>query len=299
MNNLYRHLLAFIFVLFFATSANSQSNNDSSTADAESATADPAIRAEALSKQIEALTQELNDITRAQPESTAAAQTAIDIATADTKIWSGDIELGFFEATGNTVEKTSKSGINVSREKQQWRYNLVFDSLNTEKDGERSAEKYFLANRLAYQYNEFDYSFGYISYDDDRFSGFDYQTTISAGYGRRIINNDTMHWDAEIGPGYRISKVDENSTDEDLDETILRLYSVYKWGFTDNAEFNQSINIETGEENTISKSVTSLRIQMIGQLSVKLAYSIKYSEEVPVDTNHADTETTVTISYSF
>lgn len=218
---------------------------------------------------------------------------------ASNKLWSGDAEFGYVDTSGNTEETTVVGRAKADREKDEWRYNITFDSLNSKASDQRSAEKYFLSNRLAYQYTDNDYVFAYASYDDDRFSGFDYQATLAAGWGRRLINSEVMQWDVEIGPGYRTSKVDDNTVGEDSDEAIVRAFTNYSWDFSETANFSQSLNVEAGSDNTISKSITALKVQIVGSLALKLSYTIKYTEEVPVATKHADTETAVTVVYSF
>jgi putative salt-induced outer membrane protein YdiY len=218
---------------------------------------------------------------------------------APVKLWSGDLEFGYLDTSGNTEETTITGKADINREKGDWRNKLLFDSLNSIASEERSAEKYFLSDRLAYQFNKYDYAFGYASYDDDRFSGFDYQATVAAGYGRRLLNNDSMHWDAEIGPGYRISKVDDNSPSEDSEEVIIRLYTNYSWEITGTTTFSQLVNIESGDDNTITKSITALKLKVIGDFAVKLSYTVKYTEKLPNGNKHADTETAVTVAYSF
>jgi putative salt-induced outer membrane protein len=215
------------------------------------------------------------------------------------KLWSGDIAFGYLDTSGNTEETNISGKADVNFEKDQWRNNVLFNASNSIASDARSAEKYTLSDRLAYQFNEFDYAFGYVAYDDDRFSGFDYQATFAAGYGRRLLNNESMHWDVEVGPGYRISKVDDDLSAEDSDEVILRLFTDYTWAFSETATFSQSVNVESGADNTISKSVSALKLQVIGDFSVNLSYTVKYTEEVPNDNKHADTETAVTVAYSF
>ena len=216
------------------------------------------------------------------------------------KLWSGDIEFGYVSTTGNTEESTAKSRMDVNREKNNWRYNIIFESLNSESNGRRSAEKYFASNRLAYQYTDTNFMFASLSYDDDDFSGFDYQTTATAGWGRRLVNNKTMQWDVGAGPGYRYSKVDDSTNDEDSEALVLSGFTKFVWDFSETANFFQSLTIEAGEDgNTISKSISALKGQIIGSLSLKLSYTIKYTDEVPVDTKHADTESAVTVAYSF
>lgn len=224
-------------------------------------------------------------------------------AEADTaqKAWKGDVEFGYTEISGNSESTTIKGHINAARTFGKWKNTTIFDALNASDDGDRSAEKYFLSDKLDRALSDHDYLFAFASYEDDRYSGFDYQATIAAGYGFKILNRDTMQWDAEVGPGYRYSKYDEVNADGDDDESevILRLATKYNWQFSDTAEFEQVVSVEAGEENTVSKSSTSLKTTIIGQFSLKLAYIVKYTEEVPADKKHADTETVVTVGYSF
>jgi putative salt-induced outer membrane protein len=230
----------------------------------------------------------------------AAGSTHLYAEDADnSSLWSGDAEFGYVDTSGNTEETTIKGRAQANREQDEWRYNITFDSLNSTANDARSAEKYFLSNRLAYQYQENDYVFAYASYDDDRFSGFDYQATVSAGWGRRLLDNEVMQWDIELGPGYRISKVDDGANGEDADEAIARGFTQFSWDFSETANFSQSLNVEAGADNTISKSITALKVQIVGALALKLSYTIKYTDEVPAATKRADTETAVTVVYSF
>lgn len=217
----------------------------------------------------------------------------------DTKLWSGEIEFGYSDTSGNTEESSTKSRIDTNRETETWLYNIHFDSLNSETNDERTAEKYFVSNRLGREYSDTDFIFAYASYEDDHFSGYDSQVTAALGWGKRLLDNEQKQWDIEVGPGYRINKIEDETTGEDTEEAILRFYTKYNWAFTETATFTQTLNVEAGSDNTITKSETALKLQIIGALALKLSYSIKYTDEVPTDTEHADTQTAVTVSYNF
>lgn len=217
----------------------------------------------------------------------------------DSKLWTGDLELGYVDTSGNTEASTLNSKADVTREKGPWRFTIDYNSLNATANGQRTAEKYFYSNRLAYGFSEHNYAFGYASYEDDRFSGFDYQATVAVGYGRRIIDDKAMQWDAEAGPGYRYDKYDNTSSKDHAEDVILRVYTKFLWNFSENAAFLQSLSVETGANNTISKSSTALKTRIIGAFSLKLSYTIKYTDTVPDDKKHADKETAVTVDYSF
>lgn len=267
--------------------------------DSVSSDAQTAEQMNALQDQIQQLEQQLEQLTAAEPavSEAAAAPAAVPAA----KLWSGEIAIGYANQSGNTEETTYSGKFDIEREKDQWRYKILLDSLNSKASGERSSERYFLSNRLAYQFSDTNYAFGYAAYDDDRFSGFDYQATLSAGYGRRLLNNEKMQWDVEVGPGYRESKTEATGTTESdtSEELIVRMYTNYSWNFTDTANFSQTLEVEAGSDNTISRSVSSLSTQVIGALALKLSYAIKYTEEVPTDRKHADQETVLSLAYTF
>ena len=224
----------------------------------------------------------------------------ISLGQTNDKHWGGDAELGYVSTAGNSETSTLKARSDLRWENGNWRDLIHADALNSSEDDTRSAEKYFLSNKLDYKFNERSYIFGFTSYEHDTFSGFKYQATAAAGLGYTLLQSDTMTWNVEGGPGYRISKVeDDNLEDEDQRETILRLSTKYSWRLSDNATFEQEASVEHGADNTITRSITSLKTTVIGRVAMKLSYTLKSQSNVPVDTKHTDTETAVTLVYSF
>ncbi|WOH36188.1 DUF481 domain-containing protein [Thalassotalea fonticola] len=221
------------------------------------------------------------------------------IAEEEVKIWSGDVDFGYTNLTGNTEETTTSGKVHVLRESAPWKYVAHFETLYSESNDEKSAERWGAFTRLEYNFTEKNYVFGRISYDEDKFSGYDSQSTATAGLGWNLIESEDMDWDFETGVGYRSAKVEDPLVAEDEEETIVRLSTLFSWKFSPTASFVQLLSTEIGEENTISLSESALKVQVIGQLSLKLSYIVKHTEEVPVDTEDTDTETVVSVTYSF
>ncbi|MAY36195.1 MAG: hypothetical protein CMN84_08870 [Spongiibacteraceae bacterium] len=213
--------------------------------------------------------------------------------------WSGDAELGFVASEGNTDAKSVSANAALIWEKDAWKNNSEFQTLNTESAGVRSAERYFVSNRLSYTFSPHNYLFNYVSWEDDRFSGYKYRATIAFGYGRRIIENETLLWDAEIGPGYRRAELLDNDGDDVEEDAILRMASNFRWELSPTATFEQKLAVDHGEENTVSKSTTSIKTTVAGGVGLKIAYLVQYTSDVPADKVHADKQTTVTLVYSF
>ena len=215
--------------------------------------------------------------------------------------WKSEVELGFISTTGNTETQTLAAKADVTYEVDKWRHNAHAEGFGTETEDDTgnnvvSAERYELSGKSDYKFNEYDYIFGLVKLQKDRFSGFEYEHIVSAGYGRKIIKQADMELDLEIGPGVRLFKVD-NGTSED--ERLLRLAGKYWWAISATSKFTQEVVVDIGEDITSTKSVTGLQANINSTLALKLTYTLRNKSEVPVDTEKTDTEVAVTLVYSF
>lgn len=217
------------------------------------------------------------------------------------KMWQGDVQFGYNQTEGNTDEKSVFGKVNAKRKRGNWTYDINANGQNNESDGARSAEAYFFSNRLAYDFSEFNYTFIYGGVDKDLFSGYRYQATASAGYGRRIFKTTKFTWDAEAGPGARISEFDAPSNDGDgqVSEAILRLSTELVYALSETASLSQHLTVEAGDENTVSKSTTSIKTKIVGGFGLSISYIMEYNETVPQETVHMDRQTAITLVYSF
>ncbi len=218
----------------------------------------------------------------------------------DLKRWEGGVELGYTDTTGNTEDTSLKTAADVTFRTGQWRNVFHVDTLYNETEGDSTAEKYYATNRLGWLFTRRDYIWQSLSYENDHFNGFDYTASAAIGYGRNLLDYESMDWLLEVGPGYRKSKLDgdENSGDDE-GEMIFRIFSQYQWRFTETSMFDQELSSEIGDNETISRSVSSLSVQIIGSLLMKLSYEIKHSSDVPDDKEKKDTITAVTLLYKF
>jgi len=220
---------------------------------------------------------------------------------ADKSPWTSSAEFGFIRTTGNTETQTTALKADVVYEVDKWRHTGHAEGYGTESEDDTgnnvvSAERYQLSGKSDYKFNEHDYAFGLIELNKDRFSGFEYENKLSAGYGRKVIKQDDMELDLEIGPGIRLFKVDDGKSD---DEAILRLAGKYWWDITANSKFTQDLSVEIGEDLTSTESVTGLQANINSTLALKLTYTIRNKSEVPVGVEDTDTEIATTLVYTF
>ena len=220
---------------------------------------------------------------------------------ADTKTdetWKGNIEVGYVKTSGNTETESLNTKANAETDREIWRHKLNFEALKSSDQGTTTAERYLVSGQSDYKLKgKKNFFFVYISYEDDRFSGYDYQMTEAIGYGRRVLDENNMTLDLEIGPGARQKKV-ESSGDVET-ESLVRGAARYAWKITDHSKLTEDLTAEVGEDVTITKSVTGLSAKINTSLATKLTYTVKNTSKVPAGVKKTDTELAVTLVYGF
>lgn len=217
-------------------------------------------------------------------------------------------EFGFLLANGNTNTSTITANINTSQELTSWSYQIIGNALYKQSqqqvDGEESnaasAQKLFLSGQFEHKLTKpDDRLFIYTEYENNRFNGFRYQAALAAGWSSRLWHNAYSELKYSIGPGYAISQVEKNNSDEDKKGLIVRAAMEYKRKLSDQATFRQFVSTEANQEFTKTKSETSLGTKLTGALAMKLSFSMDLDTSVGPDIEKLDTETTVTLVYQF
>lgn len=231
-----------------------------------------------------------------QAESTETAPSATPDAS-----WAGNAELGFIQTSGNSDTQSFNGKFNIVRDLQPLKTSFKFEALTSEESGDPSKEKYLSELKLDYSLGEFDYFTSLLSYEDDRFSGYQYQSTLSLGYGYRAWNSEQGKLDLEVGPGYRRNALEaRNEHGEKIEEEAVGRFGLnLEVKISDNAKFTEVISIEGGDSNVVYKSDMGLQSTLVGTLAMKINYQVKHTDQVPEDTKNTDSQIGVTLVYSF
>lgn len=238
----------------------------------------------------------------------AVAITAVAIApfasAQDADNWEGETELGVLITSGNTEETNIKGRLGLVHEVETWRNTGEFRTNYSETDDETTAEKYLAALETDYKFSENQYWFLRGSYEDDRFSGYDFESSATTGYGNRVwTSGERSFLDLSVGGGYRYNKLEMvNAQGEDAEEeTIARLAGQFDYALSENSLFRQKLSTEIGldENNAVTESETSLQAKVVGNLSMKAAFRVKHLSDPPAGSEDTDTETSLSLIYGF
>jgi putative salt-induced outer membrane protein len=242
-----------------------------------------------------------------------ALTSSVSVFAADeVKPLSMDGEFGFISTSGNTKTTSFKGKLAAHQELEKWSNDFSVEGLykKDEIDGvsQTTAQKYFVSGQGNYKLDNPDHRlFGFASYADDKFSSYNYQATLAAGWQQKLWDDETSKFTYSIGPGYSFAKrndvVDANGNvvtkGESEDGVIVRGALDYQWKISDTSTFKQLLSSEVGSNNTKSKSETSVSAQINGSLSLKLSLIMDHNSDVAEGTKNLDTQTAVTVVYTF
>jgi len=205
-------------------------------------------------------------------------------------------EFGMIVTSGNSTNSTVNGKFSIENDVEQWLHKAKLSIVNSESENVTTAERYLLKLKSNYKLGEKQFLFGGLTHDVDKFSGYDYQTSIVAGYGRVIHDTDKYKLSMEIGPGYRNSKLKTGASDS---EGILHLGAVSKYTINEATYIEANLNIDSGSDQTITELELGYVNSLTQSLALKVGYDLKNSSDVPAGTRKTDTITSVSLIYSF
>lgn len=211
--------------------------------------------------------------------------------------WSGKGELGFVLARGNSEAETINAKLEMAKETEAWKNAFTLAALQTASDGARSAERYGASWQTDFRFNPRSYWFSGARYEDDRFSGFNYQASLSSGLGHLFIDEDTRKLFAQAGIGYRRL---ENALTGAADGSVIFSGELrYEQKLTETTSLRNKLIVEAGDANTFAANELALQVKINASLSLAAGIGVRHNTDPPGDREKTDTLTTLNLVYGF
>ncbi|MFP4138207.1 MAG: YdiY family protein [Halomonas sp.] len=198
----------------------------------------------------------------------------------DADTFSGETELGYTRLAGNTDSRTLIAKGRLAWLNGDWTHTLRGKVRNAARDGETSAEQYLLSGRERYSLEGPHYLFGFARWEKDRFSGYDWQATTIGGYGRDLLEGKHQRLSVEAGPGYRHDRLGREE-----DSRLGVGYAALDWELeaTETTTLGQELSVEATDDNTTSRSHSSLTAKLNSRLSLRLSHEMRHNSRPPED----------------
>lgn len=209
--------------------------------------------------------------------------------------WSGRGELGASLASGNSENESVNGALEVTATLDDWTHTLGFAGNYGSQDGEVSAQRWEIRGQSGYTFTERTYWFGAGRYEDDRFSTYDYQASLSTGLGYKLIDTKRTQFWVQGGPGYRFAEFRE--TGESEDGVIFRGDLGLDYQLTETTKIVDRLLIESNSDNTYLQNDLGLEVTITGALALRVGYQVRHNTEVTPGLDKTDTLATVSLIY--
>jgi putative salt-induced outer membrane protein len=170
--------------------------------------------------------------------------------------------------------------------------------MTTSEDGIKDNERYTLEVQSDRKLSDKSWLFGAFRWDADKFGTYDPQMSLTAGYGRLLMQSEKHELKGEIGAGYR--SLTETVSNHESSEAIARFLLDDWWQIFKSTRWTNRLLIESGSSNTFSQFNTGLAVSMTDSFAVKLGFEARHNTKIPPgDSEHTDTITSANLVYDF
>jgi putative salt-induced outer membrane protein len=220
------------------------------------------------------------------------------------------VQVGYVSSHGNTEAQTGNAKFDAAYVVDAWKHELQLAGLYGKSNDIVSAENLDAQWQTNYNFTNRLFAFGALHYADDKFSGFQYQETVSAGAGYSFIKLADATLDAQVGIGYRrlrpelLEKDDSGAviarTPLDVETGAVATANVKgMYAFNAVTKLTDVIAVESGSDNTLLQNDLGLQVNMSKTLAITIGYEVRHNSAPPAGLVQTDSQVTFNLAYAF
>ena len=211
--------------------------------------------------------------------------------------WSGELELGGSISTGNTDRENLNANGKVDYHTGPWRTQAKFTLQFTRDEGRTTADRMVASIEPRYDITDRLFAFNFLQYEDDRFSGFDFQVTENVGLGYWLIKSETLTSSVSAGPGVRLNAI--RATNETETEVTGRLATDTSWDISGNVALTLTSAAVLSGERLDTESKIALTTKITQTLAARVSIELRHDTNPPGTAKSTDTLTQFSVLYAF
>lgn len=217
----------------------------------------------------------------------------------------GKGEAGLVIASGNTETETANVKLAMAHERDKWKNQVGLSGLYASDVAGTTAQRWEVLGQSDYNFSPKTFWFGAARYEDDRFSGFEYQATISTGLGRKFVDTDRTKFVGTAGVGYKVFETrdafDETgvllAVGERGEDVVFRGTLDFDHKLTETTSLLDKFIVEAGADNTFYQNEISVQVTVTKVLALAVGYAVRHNTDPPIGFEKTDTLTTVNLVY--
>jgi len=223
--------------------------------------------------------------------------------------WAGKGEIGYVMSTGNVDAKSANAKLDAAHTNGPWKDALHLEALYSKSAAFVSGERWAALFQTNYQLTQPLYVFGQLHYIDDKFSGFSYQGSTTAGVGYIFLASAVNKLSAQVGFGYRNLRPEAYVKDA-AGNVLYRIPGTasgnaivtaavdYEHDFNATTKLTDKLQTESGAANTLLENDLAVQVQMSRRLALSAGYAIHHNSSPPAGVKKMDTLTTLNLVFA-
>lgn len=219
--------------------------------------------------------------------------------------WTAKAEAGAVAARGNTTTESANAKFDVAREFVEWKHSLGVSAVYQSDELGATGQRWEGRGQSDYKFHPKGFWFGSARYEEDRFSGFEYQTTYGTGLGWRFYDDPITKFIVQLGFGYKVFRTRDAPADDEvtiilgeLQEDLIGQFSVdFERQLTATTKVINRFLAESGANNTFLQNELSVQVRIMESLALAVGYAARYNTEPPAGFEELDTLTTLNLVY--
>ena len=223
--------------------------------------------------------------------------------------WTGKGEAGLLVSRGNADSTSANAKLDLAKESGDWKNAAFVGILYGKNASFTTAQRIEAKWQTNYKINDRSFWFGALHGEQDKFSGFSYQASVTGGYGYKFIDNEATKLTGTVGVGYRrlrpelLNKSDagEVISRTKLDASGDAVGTVgldFSHALTKTTKIVDKLAVESGSKNTSVQNDLALQVSMTDALALSVGYGVHYNSDPPVGSKRSDQLTTINLVYN-
>ncbi len=223
--------------------------------------------------------------------------------------WTGKGEAGLLVSRGNADSTSANAKLDLAKESGAWKNEAFLGFLYGKNATFATAQRIEAKWQTDYKISDRTFWFGALRGEQDKFSGFAYQASLTTGLGYKFIDNEATKLTGTAGIGYRrlrpedlkkdaagavISRLKGDATGDAVATAGLDFSHV----LTKTTKVLDKFLVESGTNNTSIQNDLSLQVSMTDALALSIGYGIRYNTDPPAGSKKSDQLTTINLVYN-
>lgn len=230
---------------------------------------------------------------------------------ADVEDWAVRALAGFTKTSGTSDTTAFNGAFHAAHTVDQWKFLFGAQALYSSTQNVSSAQDIGAEFQANYNISDRLYWFGGLSYDNNKFSGFQYQELVDTGVGYQFFNDDDTKLSGQVGigeqrqepetiapnpfypPGPLLLRTPLGSTSNVAATAAVN----FEHSFNDSTKVLASGSIMSSSADTMTTLGVGLQVNMSHRLSLVAAYQLVSNSKVPEGISKSSGLTTLNLAY--